>query len=214
MIELRVGDARLACAAVLFDLDGTLVDSTACVEGLWRSWCARHGLDAEELLRISHGRQNRATIRAIAPHLDTPAEIAALQRAEESARDGIVPVRGAARLLRSLPGDRWGIVTSAWRTLAEIRLRHTGLPVPDVLVTADDTTASKPDPAGYLLAAERLGVPASACVVVEDAPAGAAAGRAAGMRVVGVATTFEAGPLSCDWCVDDLESLGMKEWTT
>jgi sugar-phosphatase len=218
MLELGVptpaGPVRLACDAVLFDMDGTLVDSRACVERVWRSWCAAHELDSERLLAVSHGRQNRDTIRLVAPQLDTAEEVAALVRAEEGCRDGIVAVPGAGRLLRWLPATRWAVVTSAWRRLAEVRLDQAGLPLPEVLVTADETRRSKPDPEGYLTAAARLAVPPAACVVVEDAPAGIAAARAAGMRVIGVTTTFDRDRLDCRWHVDDFESLtvGTTGW--
>lgn len=211
MLELGVptpsGPVRITCAALLFDMDGTLVDSRTCVERVWRAWCARHGLDSERLLSVSPGRQNRDTVRLIAPHLDTEDEIASLVQAEEGCRDGIVAVRGARRLLGQLPPTRWAVVTSAWRRLAEVRLDRAGLPLPAVLVTADETRRSKPDPEGYLAAAARLAVPPSACVVVEDAPAGVAAAAAAGMRVVGVTTTFDRTRLACGWHVDDFDSV-------
>jgi sugar-phosphatase len=211
VLELHVDDpprrATLRCAAVLFDMDGTLVDSRACVERTWRAWCARHGLDAEALLRNSHGRRNHETVRIAAPHLDPAPEIAALVAAEEACRDGIVAVRGAASLLAALPPWRWAVVTSAWRRLAELRLRLAGLPTPQILVTADEVRRGKPDPEGYLRAAELLGVRPESCVVVEDAPAGTGAARAAGMRVVGITTTFERKRLDCDWCVPDLTAI-------
>jgi sugar-phosphatase len=192
---------------VLFDMDGTLIDSRACLEKTWRAWCARHGLDVDVVLRVSHGRQNDDIVRIVAPHLDRDNEIAALARAQEDCRDGIVAVRGASRLLAGLDPTRWAVVTSAWRRLAEIRLRCAGLPVPPVLVTADEIRQGKPDPAGYLSAAARLGVEPAACVVVEDAPAGIAAARAAGMRVIGITTTVGREQLGCEWVIDDLESL-------
>ncbi|HEV8560492.1 MAG TPA: HAD-IA family hydrolase [Actinophytocola sp.] len=207
-IDLPAGSGRrpLLCEAVLFDMDGTLVDSRACVEHVWRSWCARHRLDSERLLKVSHGRQNHDTIRIVAPHLDTTEEIATLVHAEESCRDGIVAVPGARRLLDRLPAARWAVVTSAWQRLAEIRLDRAGLPRPPTLVTADQTRRGKPDPEGYLLAAASLGARPGSCVVVEDAPAGIAAAHAAGMRVIGITTTFERERLDCHWCVDDFES--------
>jgi sugar-phosphatase len=214
MIELFVGDSGhprvLACDAVLFDMDGTLVNSNACVEAVWRAWAARHRLDADALLQDAHGRQNQETILRFAPHLNTPSEHARLERAAEDCRD-VVAVAGAHALLRALASERWAVVTSAWQRLAEIRLGCAGLPLPRVLITADQVSRSKPDPEGYLVAAERLGVPPAACVVVEDAPAGIEAGLAAGMRVVGVATTHRRERLGCELCVDDLRSIALGD---
>jgi sugar-phosphatase len=214
MLELIVtkdADRRVfTCDAVLFDMDGTLVDSSHCVEKTWRLWAEKHGVDIEALLAISHGRQNYETIRMIAPHLDTPEELAFLVRAEEECRDGIAAVPGARALLDSLDPAAWAIVTSAWRTLAELRLNCAGLPVPEVLVTADDVSRSKPHPDGYLTAASRLGVAPAACIVIEDAPAGVEAARAAGMPVIGITTTFPRERLACDFCVDDFRGMTIR----
>jgi hypothetical protein len=136
------------------------------LEGVRRgTWAAKHSLDADALIRIGHGRQNHETLRLVAPHLETPEELAALVAAEEDCREGIVEVPGARELLAGLPLDRWADVTSAWRRLATIRLECAGLPVPRVLVTADQVARGKPDPEGYLLAAARLDVGALPCVV-------------------------------------------------
>jgi sugar-phosphatase len=213
MMELVVADSGgvrvVACDAILFDMDGTLVDSNACVEATWRAWAARHGLDADALLQDAHGRQNQETIQRVAPHLNTPEERAQLRRAEEECRE-VVEVPGARALLASLAPERWAVVTSAWRRLAEIRLECAGLPLPRVLVTADQVSHSKPHPEGYLLAAERLGTVPARCVVIEDAPVGIEAGRAAGMCVIGVATTYARERLGCELCVDDLRSVGLR----
>lgn len=214
MIELTLSDGPrlrvLRCEAMLFDMDGTLVDSTLCVERTWREWAARHALDAEALLQVAHGRQNHETIRLVAPHLDTPEEIARLVRAEEACQDGIVAVPGARELMDLVPSGRWAVVTSAWRRLAEIRLQCGGLPVPAVMVTADEIPRSKPHPDGYLAAAARLGVDPAACVVIEDAHAGIEAARAAGMTVIGITTTFPREDLACEWCIDDFRDLAIR----
>jgi sugar-phosphatase len=215
MFELIVADGAptapvFQCEAILFDMDGTLVDSSHCVERTWRLWAAAHGLDIDALLAISHGRQNHETIRLIAPHLETPDQIAYLVRTEEECREGIVAVPGARALVDALARDRWAVVTSAWRTLAELRLGCAGLPVPDVLVTADDVRRSKPHPDGYLAAAARLGVAPSACVVIEDAPAGVESARAAGMPVIGITTTFPRDRLDCDWWLNDFRAVRVR----
>jgi sugar-phosphatase len=211
MIELTVTNGKstrtVRCKAILFDMDGTLVDSTACVERVWREWAIRRGVDVEALMAVAHGRQNPDVLRLVAPHLDVEAESAALVEEEERCREGIVAVAGAAQLLSALPADRWAIVTSAWQRLAEIRLACARLPLPPVLVTADDISRSKPHPDGYLEAAARLGADPAECLVIEDAHAGIEAGRAAGMIVLGIATTFTRDELGCDFCIDDLRAI-------
>jgi len=193
----------VTCRALLFDMDGTLVDSRPCVEKTWRAWCDRHGLDADLLLQLSPGRQQHATITMAAPHLDPDAEAGWLRRAEENCRDGLTPIRGARPLLAALAPRQWAVVTSAWRRLAEIRLSAAGLTLPRVLVTADEVPASKPSPVGYLLAAAGLGVEPADCVVIEDTPVGIAAGRAAGMRTIAITTAFGADQLDADHHIAD-----------
>ncbi len=205
------GVARLPCAAMLFDMDGTIVDSRRCVERKWRAWAARRGLDPAAVLAGSRGLRNEDTIRLFAPDLDAEAESAALKRQEERCRDGIVAVAGAARLLRHLPAQRWAVVTSAWTRLARLRLRCAGLPLPAVLVTSDDVERGKPDPEGYLQAARRLMVPPRLCVVVEDAQAGIAAARAAGMRVIAVTAASAPGHLHADAVVGDLTAVSIHD---
>lgn len=174
---------------MLFDLDGVLVDSAACVERHWRRWAAEKHLELEEIMRVAHGRPTVETIRLVAPHLPAEEEGARLDAGEAFDTDGVTAVEGAAPLVHSLPPDAWAIATSGTRDTAMTRLRHTGLPVPLVLITADDVKRGKPNPEAYLLAAAKLGVRPEQCVVVEDAPAGIRAAHAAGMRVIAVATT-------------------------
>jgi sugar-phosphatase len=177
------------CDAVLFDLDGVLVDSATCVERHWRRWAAEHGLDSEEIMRFAHGRPTVETIRLVAPHLPAEVEAARLDASEAFDTDGVAAILGAAELVRSLPRNAWAIATSGTRAVALTRLRHTGLPLPAVLITADDVKRGKPNPECYMLAASRLNVAPGRCVVVEDAPAGISAAQAAGMRVVALTTT-------------------------
>jgi HAD superfamily hydrolase (TIGR01509 family) len=175
--------------AVLSDMDGVLVDSWPAIERTWTRFAERHGLDPEAVLAASHGRPTVDVVRAAAPQLDAEAEAAAIEREQIEDVDGLGALPGARELVESVPAEKFAIVTSASRPLAESRLRAAGLPVPDVLVTADEVENGKPDPAGYLRAAELLGVDPAHSVVLEDAPAGVEAGVAAGMTVIGVLTT-------------------------
>ena len=189
------GPATLAADALLFDLDGVLVDSTANVERHWRDWATARGLDVARILSVIHGRRAIDTIREQAPHLDAERELAALVAAESRETRGITVIPGAAELLASIPDDRWAIVTSGPHPVALARLQAVGLPVPRVLVTADRVKAGKPDPEGYLAAARTLGFAPERCVVVEDAPAGVEAARRGGMRCIAVTTTHHADEL-------------------
>lgn len=189
MIELR-------CAALLFDLDGVLVDSSACVEQLLATWARRHTLDPRAVYLTGLGRRTVETIRLVAPHLDAEAEAAALTAAEAETTQGINEVLGARAVVASIPRHRWAIVTSGARAVATLRLRTTGLSIPEVLIAAEDVVRGKPDPEGYLAAAAYLNVSAHECIVIEDAPAGLAAARAAGMRSIGIAASHPVDALT------------------
>ncbi|HVO36500.1 MAG TPA: HAD-IA family hydrolase [Gemmatimonadales bacterium] len=198
-------------AALLFDLDGVLVDSHAVVERTWRRWAVRHGLDAGPLLAVAHGRRTRDTLKAVVPHLDPAPEVAWLDAAELQDLEGVVAVAGAAPLLAALANGRWAVVTSCGRALAAQRLEQAGLPLPPVLVTSEDVARGKPAPDGYLLAAERSVAAPASCLVFEDAPPGIAAARAAGCRVVALATTHAADRLAdAEALVPDLRSVGLR----
>lgn len=196
---------RIECASILFDLDGVLVDSAAYVERQWRRWAAARGLDAEPFLRVCHGRRALETIRIAAPQLDAEAEVRALGPEDE--HPPVTALPGAERLLGSLPAGCWAVATSGRRPGALARLRRAGLPVPSVLVCAEDVAAGKPSPEAYLLAAERLGTPPSASLVIEDAPAGIEAARAAGMRVLALTTTHAADQLPAPVCAPSLAAV-------
>jgi sugar-phosphatase len=186
---------ELRCSAFLFDLDGVLVDSNAISERVWRRWAERHHLDPEPVLRIAHGRQVRDSLRKVFPSLAVDAEVDWLDAAELEDVEGLTVVPGAKEFLASLPQDRWAIVTSCSDALAKLRLGATQLPTPQVLVVAEDVKTGKPAPDGYQLGARRLGCDPRACLIFEDAPAGLAAGRAAGARVVALTTSVGADAL-------------------
>ena len=194
------------CDAVLFDMDGTLVDSKELVERMWIGWATEHGLSVPAALALAHGRRTLETMRLLAPQLATPQEAERLDALEAENEGGESAMSGAAALLSSLPPERWALITSAGRALASRRMARVGLPVPQVLVGAEDVAAGKPSPEGYLRAAERLGVDAQRCVVIEDTPAGTEAGRAAGARVIGLETTYPALPY-CDVVIKDLSAV-------
>ena len=179
----------LECGGVLFDLDGVLVDSARVVVRTWHTWARTKGLDAERFMEIAHGRRPAETLRLIAPDLDAESEAAELERIEVNDTDGILEVEGALELLRSLHEGSWTVVTSGSRALASGRMRHVGLPLPERFVTADDVSSGKPHPEAYLKGAEILGASPETCIVIEDAPAGVQSAKAAGMRVVAVAST-------------------------
>jgi sugar-phosphatase len=195
-----------AAAALLVDLDGTLVDSTAPVRRVWDGFALRHGLDAEAVERYAQGRPSRETVRALAPDADQEAEAAAIEASEVADTAGVMALPGAARLLAT--NVPLAIVTSCSTALATVRLRAAGLPIPDVLVSSDGLERGKPDPACFLIGARRLEVDPRRCVVIEDAPAGIAAGRAAGAAVIALRTTHADEELGeADAIVDDIAVL-------
>lgn len=178
--------ARIDADALLFDNDGTLVDTTPAVDRAWRDFAERYGVDPEELLAVAHGVRADETIRRFLPDALAAEAAAWLDGRELELVHETVAVPGARELLTRLTelGAPWAIVTSANTLLVRARLAAAGLPTPPVVVTADDVPVGKPDPACYLLAASRLGVAPERCIVVEDVAAGLQAGRAAGARVV------------------------------
>jgi sugar-phosphatase len=176
--------------AFLFDMDGTVLNSITSAERVWGAWARRQGLDVEAFLPTIHGARAVDTIAALKlPGIDATAEAHGITLAEIATADGIVEISGAIRFLKALPADRWAIVTSAPRALAEARIRAAGLPQPRLLISAEDVTAGKPDPQGYKLAAQKLGVDIADCLVFEDAAVGIAAGHAAGAQVVVITET-------------------------
>jgi len=204
---------KILCRAVLFDLDGVLVDSTPAVARVWGWWAEQHGFDPEDTIRRAHGRPSLTTIRELLPDADHEAENSEVERREIEDLEGVIPLPGALNLLTALPSDRWTIATSCTRDLAHVRVNASGLPLPRNLITADDVVIGKPDPEPYIKAAARLGFSAQDCVVVEDAPAGIRAGKAAGARVLAVRTTAGDAELlaaRADWIVSDLASVSFE----
>jgi sugar-phosphatase len=200
----------IRCRGVLFDLDGVLVDSTPAVARVWAGWAREHGFEPDEVVRKAHGRPSIATIRELLRDGDHVAEDREVERREIADVDGVVPLPGAMEILRALPLDRWAIVTSCTRRLAGVRIAAAGLPQPRHLVTSSDVQRGKPDPEPYLKGAQSLGVPATDCVVIEDAPAGIRAGKAAGARVLALRTTAEEVELreaGADWIFGDCSEL-------
>ncbi|WP_214475476.1 HAD-IA family hydrolase [Mesorhizobium sp. dw_380] len=179
-------------AAFLFDMDGTLINSIASAERVWSDWARRQGLDVAAFLPTIHGVRAIETIAGLAlPGVDPAHEADLLLKAEAADLDGIVPIAGAVAFLNALPPERWAIVTSAPRELALLRMKAAGIPVPAVLVAAEDVSRGKPAPDCFRLGAERLGVDARDCLVFEDAPAGIRAAEAAGAPVMVISATHQ-----------------------
>lgn len=207
-IPASVTRTTTRAAALLLDMDGTLVDSDAVVERLWTEWALAHGVDPAHTLSIIHGRQGQESMALLLPdrpHEVNLAENRALLAAETAETDGVVAIPGAADLLTALGGLPHALVTSAILPLAQARMDAAGLPIPEVAVTAEDVSRSKPDPEAFLTAARLLGVEPRDCIVVEDSANGIAAGLAAGMRVIGVGRhAAAAGPT---WTVPDVSGI-------
>lgn len=180
------------CGALLFDLDGTLVDSTAVVERTWTAWSSMHGFDPTKVIAAAHGRRALDTVRDFVPAGDLLSEVARLEAIELSELDAVIALPGARDTLAMLTDSQWAVVTSGSRRLAFGRLEACHLPRPSVLIGAEDVGRGKPDPEGYIAAALRLGIETSDCIAFEDAPAGLQAAGLAGCTVVGLTTTHRA----------------------
>jgi mannitol-1-/sugar-/sorbitol-6-phosphatase len=203
---------EISCAAILFDMDGVLIDSTPAVARVWSQWARERAFDPEKVVRMAHGRPSIATIRDLLPNADHVAENHEVERREIADLEGVVPLPGARRLLASLPAERYAIVTSSTRKLAEARLGAAGLPVPTFFVTSTDIVNGKPHPEPYLKAASKLGAAPRECVVVEDVPSGIRSGKAAGARVIAFPTTVKAEELraaGADWIVPSCASIAV-----
>jgi len=183
------------CSAILFDLDGVLVDSTRSVERQWRIWAGEHGIEGDQVMAVGHGIRAVEVIRTVAPHLDAEAEVRKLESREADDRDGVVVMPGAVELVGAIWEGRWCVVTSGTRHLANARLRLAGIPIPKILVAAEDVASGKPHPEPYLKGAELLGVKPAECLVIEDAPAGIQSAHAGGMKAIALTSTYPASAL-------------------
>ncbi|MFC4493069.1 HAD-IA family hydrolase [Streptomyces ovatisporus] len=201
----------ITARGLLLDMDGTLVDSDAVVERVWSDWAVSKGLDPAEVLRVAHGRQGHLTMADVLP--DRPMEVnheenRTLLARETRELDGIVPVGGAIAFMAAVQHVPHALVTSADTGLATARMAAAGVRMPDVCIAADQVSASKPDPEGFLKGAAELGLAAGECVAFEDSRAGITAALAAGMRVVGVGPRAAAyGPTAH---VGDLTRVGVE----
>jgi sugar-phosphatase len=201
----------LNCQAILFDLDGTLIDSAVRIQRLWEEWGELHGIAPQFLMEVMHGHRAGETISIVAPHLSVQDEVEALEIIETSDMGGVRPYASAGDLLSKLSSKQWAIVTSGSLRVASARMKHVGLPTPDIFITGDDVKMGRPAPDGYLLAAQHLNVKPSDCVVIEDAPAGIQAGKAAGMKVIAVASTLLREALSqADGVVQQLAEIQLQ----
>ncbi|MGW0533834.1 HAD family hydrolase [Streptomyces sp. NPDC003032] len=197
--------------ALLFDNDGTLISSMESVYRCWTRWAREYGITAEEFARVElHGRPAAEIAADLLPPERVAGAVARIEELEVSdVPGGVHLLPGTRELLDSLPADRWAVVTSATRVLAEARLAEVGIR-PGLLIAADDITRGKPDPEPFLLAAGKLGADPARCVVFEDAPAGLQAGRAAGMTTVALATTHDGSELVADVLVKDLSTVSAQ----
>jgi mannitol-1-/sugar-/sorbitol-6-phosphatase len=205
---------QIHCAALLFDMDGVLINSTPAVARVWSRWAIEHGFDPEEVVARAHGRPSLTTVRDYLPHADHEAENREVERREIEDLEGVIPLPGALDLLASLPADRWTIVTSCTRPLAEVRIRAAGLPLPKKLITSNDITHGKPHPEPYLKGASLLGFPAAECIVFEDVPAGVRAGKGAGAKVIAFKTTVQESVLrdaGADWILNNCADIRLLE---
>jgi sugar-phosphatase len=204
---------QIHCRALLFDMDGVLVDSTPAVARVWTKWANRFGLDPAEVVRRAHGRPSIATIRELLPSADHRAEDQAIEKAEIEDIEDVIALPGTTQLLSALPDDRFAVVTSATRALAVVRLRASGFGIPKHLVSSNDIQRGKPDPEPYLRGAQILGASAADCIVIEDAPAGIQSGKAAGSRVLALRTTAPdsaLGAAGADWIVTDCSAISLQ----
>jgi mannitol-1-/sugar-/sorbitol-6-phosphatase len=201
----------LRCQGLLFDMDGILISSLASVERSWTKWANLRGLDPAHVLSVIHGRRAIESAAELRPDLDPNAELKLIEEIECADGEGVEVLPGVLELLKSLPANRWTVVTSATGKLARTRLAMVGIPVPEQLITADSVALGKPNPAPYLAGAAILGFPPETCVVIEDSASGVLAGEAAGCKVIATTFSHEAEDLeAAHYLVRDLTSVEVK----
>jgi|TARA_R110002072_G_scaffold136308_3_gene278717 sugar-phosphatase len=198
--------------AVIFDLDGVLVDSSAVITRSWQAWAAKNAIDEDLLFQFVHGRRAAATIELAAPHLDAQAEARKLVIIESNDTEGLAVYPGVLDLLARIPRDRWSIYTSGTDSIATTRLKFAGIAAPAVFLTADRVANGKPAPDGYLMAAEQMGFAPENCLVIEDSPAGIRAAKAGGLSALAVGTTHDRAALAeADFWVPALADIRLTE---
>lgn len=197
--------------AFLFDMDGTLVTSIAAVDKVWTAWAQRVGLPPANVLAVIHGRPARSSIKELAPHLDLEIEEAWVLEQELKESEGVEAIEGVHEFLNSLNGFPWAIVTSADTELAIHRLKLAGISIPKILVTINRVKQGKPHPECFELAARELGIVPQKCLVVEDTNAGLMAGKNAGMKLLGISTTFPSSELISEECFRDYHQLSFDQ---
>ena len=198
---------KVQCAAVLFDMDGTLVDSTAVVERCWERWSLQHGIPLADVLRFSHGRPTLQTMEHFRHGEDHSRDAAEMLQSEVGETDGVAAIAGANAAVLACAQGKWAVVTSAPRELAEVRLKAAGIPIPEVLVSVEQVQRGKPDPESFLRAAELLNVAPADCLVFEDTGPGVEAGLRAGMQVIGLLTTVARDQLGCEHVIRDFRDI-------
>lgn len=206
---------QVQCSALLFDLDGVLINSTPAVARVWRQWAIEHGFNPEEVVSRAHGRPSLTTVREYLPNADHEKENREVERREIEDLEGVEPLPGALELLASLPLDRWTIVTSCTRPLAEVRIKAAGLPLPRKMITSNDITHGKPDPEPYMKGAALLGFAAKECIVFEDVPAGVRAGKSANARVAAFTSTVQESVLresGADWVLKNCSDVRLSDY--
>ncbi len=204
---------KVSAEALLFDLDGVLINSIPAVERVWSRWADERGFNVQEVLHRAHGRPSIETLRYLLPDADHEAENRLVEQAEIEDVHDIVPLPGVKELLAALPHDRWAIVTSCTRPLAEVRIRAAGLPTPGLFITSNDITHGKPHPEPYRKGATGLGFRPEQCIVIEDALAGIASGKNAGARVIAFTTTSLITDLVAakpDWILKDCSAIRLE----
>jgi sugar-phosphatase len=204
---------KINCRALLFDMDGVLIDSTSAVARIWKQWATERGFDPEPVASRAQGRPSITTIRELLPGADHLAENREIERREMEDLAGVTAWPGSRQILSRLPAQLWALVTSSTRPLAEVRLRAAGLPLPRFLVTGSDVVHGKPHPEPFLKGAALLGLSADHCIVIEDTPAGIQAGKAAGARVLAFRTTMPESELRAagpDWIADNCSCLNVE----